>query len=290
MAIPRAAAVVGRAPPMADRPAGGAMASPETLAAPRKKTIEAVTGDSPALRRYQDVVVGRRSLGALLYYEFCMLMAPIPGALGLVLRRLFWPRLFQSCGRGVLFGAFMVVRQPHRITIGDRVVFSDRCALDARNEASDRAIALGDDVICSDGAMISCRGANITVGSNVGIGPQTILLATDECDISIGDDVAIGPRCFIIGGGNYNYDRLDIPIWKQGSKRDSGVTLKDDIWLGANVSVLSGVTVESGTVAATGAVVTKSMPRNGIIAGVPAKVVKVRGGDAGKSKPGEPEP
>ena len=52
--------------------------------------------------------------------------------------------------------------------------------------------------------------------------------------------------------------------------------LKDNVWLGARVAVLGGVTIGSGAVAGTGAVVTKSIPEMAIAMGVPARVVKMR--------------
>jgi hypothetical protein len=58
-----------------------------------------------------------------------------------------------------------------------------------------------------------------------------------------------GPRCNIVGGGTYNTERLDMPMWKQGVKTGYSVLLEDDIWLGAAVSVLGGVRVGHGSIA-----------------------------------------
>ena len=54
------------------------------------------------------------------------------------------------------------------------------------------------------------------------------------------------------------------------------VVIEDDIWTGANVTILKGVTIVRGSVVATGAVVTKSCPPYSIIGSVPAKVLKMR--------------
>ena len=90
-------------------------------------------------------------------------------------------------------------------------------------------------------------------------------------------DVIIGPRCYIVGGGNYNIDRLDIPIWRQGIKDDGGVTIENDVWLGASVTVLGGVTMGAGSIAAAGAVVNKNISARAICGGLPARVLKMRG-------------
>jgi galactoside O-acetyltransferase len=94
--------------------------------------------------------------------------------------------------------------------------------------------------------------------------------------VNIGPDCIFGQQCFVIGGGSYHLDRLDIPIWKQGNRVDGGVRLEGDVWLGAKVTVLGGVTMGRGSVAGAGAVLTKSVAPYTISAGVPAKVIKTR--------------
>ena len=211
-----------------------------------------------------------------------MWLSPVPGALGLFLRKFFWPRLLGSCGRGALFGTNAILRHPHRIHLGDRVVISEGCILDARNNESQDVIVLGDDVILSNNVMISCKNGTVRTGSHVGIGAQAIVQSTTNCPVTIGSDVMIGPQCYIVGGGSYNIDRLDIPMWRQGIKSDGGVVLEDDIWLGAQVSVLGGVVMGKGSVAAAGAVVTKSIPERAICVGQPARVSRTRGGASAK--------
>lgn len=240
------------------------------------KTHAAVTKDGSALSRYQTVVVGSRSLRATIYYEWCIWFACVSGAAGLLLRKTFWPRLFGSCGKGVAFAANIILRHPHRIHLGDRVVISEGCILDARNEGSNHVIVLEDDVILSNNVMISCKNGTVKIGARSGISAQTIIHSTQGNPVYIGSDAIIGPRCYIVGGGNYHTERLDIPMWRQGIKHDGGVRLQDDVWLGANVTVLGGVTMGIGSVAAAGALVNKNVPARAICGGLPAKILKMR--------------
>lgn len=241
-----------------------------------EKTHAAITSKGSPLKKYQEVMVGRPSLGALLYYELCMLLAPFPGALGLVLRKIFWPRMFGRCGKGCMFAANIVIRHPGRIFLGRSVVISEGCILDGRHGSARESIVLGDNVILSNGVMLSCKNGTISIGDNTGLNAQTIIQSTNDCPVSIGADCVIGQRCFIIGGGSYNMDRLDVPIRKQGIKNDGGVALEENVWLGGNVSVLGGVTMGSGSVAAAGAVVTHSVPEYSVNMGVPARTVRTR--------------
>lgn len=68
------------------------------------------------------------------------------------------------------------------------------------------------------------------------------------------------------GGWKKNYDAL--------SKGD--IIVEDDVWIGLNAMILSGVTIHQGAVIATGSVVTKDVPAYAIAGGVPAKVIKYR--------------
>ena len=247
-----------------------------------KKSHESVTSGGSLLSRYQDVVVGSRSLLNTIYFEFCLFLSRFPGAIGLILRGIFWPKLFGSCGKGVFFGENIILRHPNRIHLGNKVVISDGCILDARNEKSTNVIQLGDNVILSNNVMISCKEGIVNIGSNTGLGAQMIIQSVFNSPVIIGDDVFMGPMCYITGGGNYNTDRLDIPIWRQGLKKMGKTIIGNDVWLGANVTVLGEVEIGSRSIIAAGAVVSKSIPEKSICRGVPAKVYKIRGEETNK--------
>lgn len=247
-----------------------------------KKTHGAITGKGSPLKKYQDVVVGSPSLWRLVYFEWCQMLAPLPGAFGMLLRRVFWPRMFAACGKGTTFGCNVVLRHPWRIRLGERVVVSEQCIIDGRSEDKPWTITLGDDVILSNQVILSCKDGSIAIGAQTGINAQTIIQSTNDCPVTIGRDVIIGQRCFVVGGGSYNIGRLDLPIREQGIRRDGGVVIGDDVWLGGNVTVLGGVRIGDGSVAAAGAVVTRSIASREVCMGMPAKVVRTRG-------QGEPE-
>ena len=100
------------------------------------------------------------------------------------------------------------------------------------------------------------------------------LFLADKGGIKIGNDVIMGPQVKIFSE-NHNYSQTYILIRKQGESR-KGVTIGDNCWIGAGVTILDGVSIANGCVIAAGSVVTKSIPENAIVAGVPAKVIKLR--------------
>ncbi len=109
------------------------------------------------------------------------------------------------------------------------------------------------------------------IGDNVSINRNTVVRGF----FRIGNDVAIAPNCTIIGA-NHNFDKIDVPIKKQGSSNRGGVVIEDNVWIGANCVVLDGVTIGRGCVIGAGSIVTKSIPPYSIAVGNPCKVIKSR--------------
>jgi len=130
---------------------------------------------------------------------------------------------------------------------------------------------------------ISCKDGTVRVGARGGLGTQTVVHAVAGCEVVMGDDMIVGPACYVAGGGNYATDRLDVPISQQGLRDETGVVLEGDVWLGARVTVLPGVRMGRGSVAAAGAVVTRSVPERAVVGGVPATVLRVRGESGGEA-------
>ena len=236
------------------------------------KTHAAATGSGSALVRYQNLIVGKKGWTALLYFEWCQLLSVVPGAAGLFLRRLFWPRLFGSCGRGCAFGLGVVLRQPHRIHLGTKVVVSDGCILDARHRSETKVLALDDECTLSNNVMISCKEGTVKVGRHVGIGAGTIIQGTHGNQVEIADEAVIGPLCYIVAGGNYDTSQGDLPIGRRPIVSGGRVAIGKGAWLGGRVTVLDNVTLGPGSIAAAGAVVTKDIPADALCMGVPARV------------------
>jgi acetyltransferase-like isoleucine patch superfamily enzyme len=105
---------------------------------------------------------------------------------------------------------------------------------------------------------------------------HTVIVSAMGNAVSIGDDAVAAAGCYVVAGGNYNLDRLDVPIARQGIRPTGGTRVGPGVWLGAKVTVLDGVTIGRDSVVGAGAVVTKSLPDRIIAVGVPARVVRSR--------------
>lgn len=229
-----------------------------------------------SLQRYQELVLGRSGLGALIKYELItMLCTAMPGALGVLLRKSLFPFLLGSSGRNVVFGRNVTIRHGHKIHLGDNVVIDDNVVLDAKGSANE-GIRIGSHVILSRHAVLSCKDGNLSIGDNVTVGMNTLMHACAGSDVVIGEYTIIAAFVYIIGGGPYRTDRLDIPMKQQGIVAKGGVQIERDVWIGSSVQILDGVRVGQGSILAAGAVVTKSVDEYAIVGGVPARFIKSR--------------
>lgn len=120
---------------------------------------------------------------------------------------------------------------------------------------------------------------NLSVGDETSIPKGSVFYCT-KAPLTIGKKVIFGPRPTIITGDHRIdlVDRyiIDIKDDEKLPENDQPVTIEDGCWIGANVTILKGVTIGHDSVVAAGAVVTKSCPPYSIIGGVPAKVIRSR--------------
>ncbi len=126
-------------------------------------------------------------------------------------------------------------------------------------------------VLLSSGARLPKGQHRIVIGSRVYINRYSMIDASER--IEIGERTMIGPHCYITDHDHGIAKGVPIP---QQPLIGAPTTIGPDAWLGSGVTVLKGVTIGEGAIVAAGAVVTKSVEPWAIVAGVPAKVVRMR--------------
>lgn len=132
-----------------------------------------------------------------------------------------------------------------------------------------------------------------SVGDNVSVFPDVYLRNVQEMDIgnnvsfqpmvyieayggvTIGNDVSIaeGASLFSV---NHGFEDMNNPI-KDQPLTALPIKIDNNVWIGAKATVLGGVKVASGTIVAAGAIVSRDTQENSIVAGIPAKILKLRG-------------
>jgi acetyltransferase-like isoleucine patch superfamily enzyme len=113
-------------------------------------------------------------------------------------------------------------------------------------------------------------------GKNVEINDYVHIAAGEK--IVIGNNVLIASRVFIsdLNHGNYSGENQDSPLSEPNSREihTNPIVVKDNVWIGEGVCIMSGVTIGVGCVIGALSVVTKSIPDYSIAVGSPAKVIK----------------
>lgn len=109
-------------------------------------------------------------------------------------------------------------------------------------------------------------------GKNLHIGKRVFINAgckfQDQGGITIGDDVLIGHNC-VIATLNHAMDPD-----RRADMIPAPVRIGNKVWVGANATILQGVTIGDGAIIAAGAVVNKDVPPRAIVGGVPARIIK----------------
>ena len=133
-------------------------------------------------------------------------------------------------------------------------------------------VDLGRFVWLGDGTKVRCHEGRVEIGAKTVIG--------QECTISAYQRVRIGEQCVIADRAMFiDFDHgvveVERPIRLQGIyKRD--VEVGSNVWIGYGACILRGVSVGDNSIVGTNSVVTKDVPANAVVAGVPARIVRMR--------------
>jgi acetyltransferase-like isoleucine patch superfamily enzyme len=189
----------------------------------------------------------------------------------LLLWRYSWRRLLTRAGRRWRTDGF--------------VFFGRRLELQVGRQAE---LRFGRFVWIGDGSKIRCHEGEVEIGAKTVIG--------QECTISAYRRVRIGEQCVIADRAMFiDFDHgvveVERPIRVQGIyMRD--VEVGSNVWIGYGACVLRGVRVGDNAIVGTNSVVTKDVPANAVVAGIPARIIRMR--DAPERltwpEPVEPEP
>lgn len=127
----------------------------------------------------------------------------------------------------------------------------------------------------SKGRAFAWRLLGAKVGKNVRIAYGTYLDVSNMKHLIVGDGVGFGPQCFLL---MHKIDMLKfnpLIIQKPIPMKEGPIHICKNAHIGSRAVILPGVTIGEGACVAAGAVVTKDVPAFSVVAGIPAKVIKV---------------
>lgn len=164
---------------------------------------------------------------------------------------------FKQLGRNALIENPSSIMNPHCISIGDN--FTARSGLKLRAYTSYEDVAFT---------------PVLTIGNNVHLATDCTINCTHRIDIR--DNAALGAGSKVMDHmhGLPGYEDLQIHVMKRVLTSKGGVTIKENVMVGAGVLILAGVEIGENCVIGAHAVVTKSIPANSIAVGAPARVIK----------------
>jgi acetyltransferase-like isoleucine patch superfamily enzyme len=134
------------------------------------------------------------------------------------------------------------------------------------------SVRISEAVIISDGVIVAPYGGRIEIGARAYIGPYCVLYG--HGGLTIGRYTAIGAHTIIVPA-NHGFKHPGRPIHLQPLTRE-GISIGEDVWIGAGCKILDGVRIGNGVVIGAGSVVTKDIDAYSIAFGVPAKVTATR--------------
>jgi 2,3,4,5-tetrahydropyridine-2,6-dicarboxylate N-acetyltransferase len=179
-------------------------------------------------------------------------------------------RVFGSADK-IIFGEWSIIREileKHREDVED-VIIENNCRnsaiplLDYKdiNARIEPGAIIRENVEIGERAVIM-MGAVINIGAVIGEGTMI------DMNVVLGGRAIVGKNCHI-GAGSVLAGVVEPPS-------ASPVVIEDDVLIGANAVVLEGIRVKRGAIVAAGAVVVEDVPENAVVAGIPARVIKMK--------------
>jgi acetyltransferase-like isoleucine patch superfamily enzyme len=199
--------------------------------------------------------------------------------------------LFKSCGQNVQIAPDAYFEHPERVEVGDNVKIMGAFHMGLGQPQTAR---IGSNALFYPNCVLQ-GGGHLILEENVTFFPNTyIALGGEKGCVEIGHHTHFAPNCVLYGQGRLKigpycniaahcvlataaHDPLDHgkPMC-QAPNRNGPITLVEDVWLGANVTITGNVTIARGCVVGANAVVTRDTEPMGLYAGVPARRLRDR--------------
>ena len=137
-------------------------------------------------------------------------------------------------------------------------------------EPSGGRIVIGARTYIDLGVVIRALGGEVQIGDDCSVNAYSVLHGSGG--LQIGDGTRIGSHTVIVPS-NHNFSQSDVPLRDQGLSMQ-GITIADEVWIGAGARILDGVAIGSRAVVGAGAVVTKPIEAGVVVGGVPARPLR----------------
>ncbi|WNS46268.1 acyltransferase [Paenibacillus sp. MMS20-IR301] len=166
-----------------------------------------------------------------------------------------------------------------RLSAGYRCTFGDACFVSPQAAVLPDELQMGDRSYIAAGAIV--RNTRLKMGSDCSVNSYSILTG----DITMGNGVRIASHASLYGF-NHGFESTELPIFRQ-PHTVKGISIGDDVWVGASAVILDGVSVGPHSIIAAGAIVTKDFPAYSIVGGNPARLIRSRAAEGASALKGD---
>jgi len=165
---------------------------------------------------------------------------------------------FGQLGADAHFGGHVTLINPQYITIGNNFSANYNLRLEAWDYYAGQKFK-----------------PQISIGDNVSLGTDVHIGCIDK--VTIGNNVLMASRIYISdhSHGDINAEALAIPPLQRFLVSKGPVIIEDNVWIGEGACVMPGVHIGKNAIIGANAVVTKNVPANAVMGGVPAKIIKI---------------
>jgi maltose O-acetyltransferase len=172
-------------------------------------------------------------------------------------------------------------RLSKKALIGKNIVFNRTSKIFLQEGSLPSDIIINDNVMML-GKLYSQSNGKISIGEKSSIRVNSSIWCVNK--VTIGKYVVISDNVFIIDNNNHPVDAKErvnmidngwsTKPWKWANSVSSPIIIEDNVWIGKDTKILKGVTIGENSIVGIGAVVVKDVPKNVIVAGNPATIVK----------------
>jgi acetyltransferase-like isoleucine patch superfamily enzyme len=168
----------------------------------------------------------------------------------------------------MLIGSNVKIIHPHNMRFGRHVWIKDDVSLIAHGEMN-----IGNSVVIGERTTVWSEQQGVSIGDNTGVGKGCYLA-------QLGGKLEIGRECLLadhihVYTASHRYMNAKKPILDQGYESYS-IVIEDDVWIGTGVTIVGNVHIGKGAVIGAHSFVHQNIPKNAIVAGIPARVMKYR--------------
>jgi len=228
-----------------------------------------------AWQAYSRRVVGSPNWVAVVRYDFLTgLLGPIPGGIGVWLRSRFYPRILRRMPSSAYIASNVVMRHPQNIILSEQVFIDSFAYLEGISDHPRGGVEIESGTYVHMFCVISAAYHGfVRIGRNCSINPGTQIIGMGG--VTIGDNVLVAGQTMMLAFSHGFVDRA-VPMQQQAHTA-KGIVVESNVWIGAGVKILDGVTVGQGAVLGAGSVVTHDVPPYAVVVGVPARLLRYRG-------------